>query len=810
MFARPGVSRFLLPVTAVAVAVFLVAIVAPHARLSFADSTGALSPTAVSEGVTGGIATWDDDSDLVNIFASDDARAVSTPMGAGEFTNAIRARGFDFSSIPDTATILGIEVSIEKSATVSGTISDRAIRLFSTDGLAADNKADVVTTWSTDDGVTVYGSDSDLWGSAWTVEKIKSDLFSVVLLAQNVGAEHAQAQVDHISVVVTYVDNPETVQPTVVISSSLAVNPTNVLSIPITVTFSEPVVGFEESDVALSGATISDFLASSSTVYTFNVVAASDPASITVDVPADAATDLVGNQNVAAAQLAYSYDSQALSILITGGPDEGSVVTDSSVSFQFETDGEFAACAIDTEPSIGVHDCTLFAAPSGAHGLSGLSSAQHTFYVKVGASSTSDVLLARTFIIDTERPSVSLSSVDVVSTWASTTPISVSVAFSSPVSGFDDMVNDISVSGGVIHDLVGSGSNYTFSITPTAPGILVSIPEGAATETNGSGWTNLASPAFVFSYDSEVPSFTVLAMPEHDVATSTNDIVLNVEASDNNSFTIECTLDDIPVACTMPHTFADVADGAHTLGFAVVDEAGNATSSSVSFTVDTTAPILAEVTPIEPSDNAEPEYVFTSTEEGDVTVGGSCSAEPVSIASGTSTIAFNALSPGTYSDCTVIVIDALGNASTPLAVSSFVVESQEEEVATATISNGPPVAAAAPQGAVLGASIASVSQPVPSAPAPVDDVQTVPIVAPTPRPALAQETVEVIEVPDSGIPEIPVADIQNETEPTEVNAPEESSQIAAAGTAEIPLWAMALVIVVLSILGWGLLWRFVR
>jgi hypothetical protein len=89
---------------------------------------------------------------------------------------------------------------------------------------------------------------------------------------------------------------------------------------------------------------------------------------------------------------------------------------------------------------------------------------------------------------------------------------------------------------------------------------------------------------------------------------------------------------------------------------------------------DTTAPTLAEVTPVAASSsNQAPSYVFSSDEAGTVTYGGTCGNGSLSVAAvGNNTTQWN-LAIGTYSNCTITVTDAALNASTPLAVTEFVI-----------------------------------------------------------------------------------------------------------------------------------------
>ena len=111
---------------------------------------------------------------------------------------------------------------------------------------------------------------------------------------------------------------------------------------------------------------------------------------------------------------------------------------------------------------------------------------------------------------------------------------------------------------------------------------------------------------------------------------------------------------------------------------ATVNSAGTSSlSSEVSAaptSSDTTAPIIAEVTAIStPTPDTTPNYTFSADEAGSITYGGSCSSSTTSATSGNNTITFTTLSLGTYSDCTIKVTDSIGNVSSTLTVSTFVI-----------------------------------------------------------------------------------------------------------------------------------------
>lgn len=84
------------------------------------------------------------------------------------------------------------------------------------------------------------------------------------------------------------------------------------------------------------------------------------------------------------------------------------------------------------------------------------------------------------------------------------------------------------------------------------------------------------------------------------------------------------------------------------------------------------APILAEVSGIAAQISATtPAYIFSSTESGTISYAGDCASPTITAVSGSNTITFNALAEGAHSNCSIIVTDAFGNASSPLNIASF-------------------------------------------------------------------------------------------------------------------------------------------
>lgn len=106
---------------------------------------------------------------------------------------------------------------------------------------------------------------------------------------------------------------------------------------------------------------------------------------------------------------------------------------------------------------------------------------------------------------------------------------------------------------------------------------------------------------------------------------------------------------------------------------------------SVLFFVDNATPVLAEVVPVpEGTSDMTPSYTFTSSENGSIVYGGSCSSLTTSAVAGTNTITFQTLSEGAHSNCSITVTDGFGNAST-LLVSPFIVDTTPPSGLTALL-----------------------------------------------------------------------------------------------------------------------------
>ena len=207
-----------------------------------------------------------------------------------------------------------------------------------------------------------------------------------------------------------------------------------------------------------------------------------------------------------------------------------------------------------------------------------------------------------------------------------------------------------------------------FTLATVAIGIFMPLTASAAitnitltSPLGGQDWRGAHDIAWTYT-DNDGFGGTVSILYSTDGGTNFNNLVTGVPVN----------------SLSYPWDTVSVIDGS-AYKIKVVDPATTLSSQSTnSFIVDNTAPALSQMTAV-PSftNNNTPSYTFNTNEAGTITYGGGCLSATTAVAAGDNTIVFNTLADGSYSTCTITVTDdadAGGNASSPLAVNSFVVD----------------------------------------------------------------------------------------------------------------------------------------
>ncbi len=430
----------------------------------------------------------------------------------------------------------------------------------------------------------------------------------------------------------------------------------------VTATFSESVTGFVSGDVTLANATISGFSGSGAT-YTFTVTPTAE-GSVTVNVAANVAADAATNGNTAATQLSRTYDVTRPTVTL-------------SSSAPNPTNAAFTVTATFSESVTGLSLAGITVSNGTASALSG-SGTTYTFTVTPTATGTVTVDLAAgsaadsagntnsaatqlTRTYDGTRPAVTLSTSTVNPTKASS--FTVTATFSKSVTGLT--LAGITVGNATKSSLAGSGTTYTFVVTPTADGtVTVDLAAGSAQDSVTN--TNTAAGRLQVVSDRTAPHVSISGAPAGATTDKTATLGYSV---DDSSATVTCKLDDVVVACSSAGTdFAGLALGNHTFTVTAVDAAGNVGTASKSWTVVAPGVPIVTFTTAPPSSttDASETITFTSDTSGTVT----CSLDGAPFGPCTSPVSLSGLAPGTHTFDVKVVSSAgvVGTARTTWTV----------------------------------------------------------------------------------------------------------------------------------------------
>ena len=178
--------------------------VIPFSSVNAASYGPFFASTATDAG--GGDKTW---SNLSNISANDGANVSAWAIGSNDYSNYLNVTGFAFS-IPASASITGIEVTIGRYGSQAGSIQDSHIYVMQSGSSAgSDDLADTTGTWPASETPVTYGGASNLWGRTnWTPSLINASDFGVSIQATNIGTGNRSASVDYITVTIYFNNYP--------------------------------------------------------------------------------------------------------------------------------------------------------------------------------------------------------------------------------------------------------------------------------------------------------------------------------------------------------------------------------------------------------------------------------------------------------------------------------------------------------------------------------------------------------------------------------------------------------------------------
>ncbi|MDM8535267.1 Ig-like domain-containing protein [Desulfobacterales bacterium HSG17] len=439
------------------------------------------------------------------------------------------------------------------------------------------------------------GSASGLTGSkdtyTFTVTPEKTGALEIYI-----PAEKAKDKAGNLNTASNTITRTVDATPPTVILSTDASNPTNTKPFIVTATFSEKVTAFAAGKISVSNGSAGN-LTGSGTTYTFEVTPLAD-SEVSVTIPADAALDKVSNKSKASNTISLTYDGTAPKInslksdkeFINTGPFTITAIFSEKVKIFTADKITISNGTVDSISGSGT--TYIITVKPSAEGKVTISIPENITTDNVGNKSTGTASVSVTY--DTTAPTLTLTSAP-----ANSKPVKVTATFSEPVTGFT--IDDLILINGTASNFEGTGSSYTFDLTPEKEGkVTINVSANAATDKAGN--KSLASSASL-TYDSTAPTCS-LSCSEKD---PTKNKPFKVKAAFNESVT-DFTIDDVNVTngtasnltvSETEYTFdiTPAADGKITINIpadAASDKAGNKSKAAeeLSLTYDGTAPTV--------------------------------------------------------------------------------------------------------------------------------------------------------------------------------------------------------------------------
>ncbi|KYN86096.1 hypothetical protein ATY35_14655, partial [Vibrio cidicii] len=391
----------------------------------------------------------------------------------------------------------------------------------------------------------------------------------------------------------------DTTQPTVSINSDKSTLKAGETA-SITFTLSESSSDFAQSDITVTGGSLSNFAGSgSSYTATFTPDVDSNSAA-TINVAADVFTDAAGNSNTAASQLSMSVDSLVPSVTISSDKSALKAGETATITFTLsEASTDF------TESDITVSGGSL----SGFAGSGSSYTATFTPADESTASGTIDVATGTftdasgnsnsaatpiSISVDTVLPTVTITS----TSDALKADETATLTFTLSESATDFAEADVTVAGGTLSNFAGSGSSYTATFTPAEESTEDATIDVAAEKfSDAAGNLNTAATQLLISVDTAIPTGHSISIDQESI-NKTNEQAMSftfAAAEVNAMFTYSVsdgttTIDGASQTITsetMQVTGIDVTslqEGTLTVSVVVTDAAGNA-SDAVTDTV---------------------------------------------------------------------------------------------------------------------------------------------------------------------------------------------------------------------------------
>ncbi|MDF4837074.1 tandem-95 repeat protein [Vibrio parahaemolyticus] len=391
----------------------------------------------------------------------------------------------------------------------------------------------------------------------------------------------------------------DNVQPTVSLSSSdLYLISGETASI--TFTLSESSSDFAQSDVTVTGGSLSGFAGSGSSYTATFTPAEESMASGTIDVDTGTFTDASGNSNSAATPISISVDTVLPTVSITSTSDALKAGETATLTFTLsesatgfaEADVTVAGGTLSNFAGSGASYTATFTPAEESTASGTIDVATGTFTDASGNSNSAATQMS--ISVDTVLPTVSITSTSDALKAGETATLTFTLSESTT----DFAEADVTVVGGTLSNFAGSGTSYTATFTPAEESTEDATIDVAAEKfSDAAGNLNTAATQLLISVDTAIPTGHSISIDQESI-NKTNEQAMSftfAAAEVNAMFTYSVsdgttTIDGASQTITsetMQVTGIDVIslqEGTLTVSVVVTDAAGNA-SDAVTDTV---------------------------------------------------------------------------------------------------------------------------------------------------------------------------------------------------------------------------------
>jgi|GEM_PF-3004773 len=285
---------------------------------------------------------------------------------------------------------------------------------------------------------------------------------------------------------------PVALRPPAPTITTTASNPTNLASIPFTVTFNKDVTGFTAGDVSVTNGTLSGFTTVNARTYTFNVAPTAD-GDVVLNIAAGAAVDSGGRPSTATSfTIRSDRTAPSVNLATTATSPTNLSAIPFTATFSEAVTGFTAGDITVTNGTVqnfsGSGTTYTFEVVPTADGVVTVSIAANAAQDAAGNGNTA----SNTINITSDRTAPSVNLTTTAGTSTSTNPIPFTATFSEAVTGFT--AGDILVTNGAVINFTSvNATTYTFDVVPNSSGVSIGVTVPASVANDAAGNGNTAS-----------------------------------------------------------------------------------------------------------------------------------------------------------------------------------------------------------------------------------------------------------------------------------------------------------------------------